>query len=105
MHPDNNPLLQPEDYMQGYTKSIEDLKNRPEIILFDKLCYEVFNTEMGLKLLHEITERYLLRPSTSVDHPNFSSMCVWGEGYKSAFLTLIQSVRSHEQRIQAGKTE
>ena len=33
---DNNPYIKPENYYAGYQDSIEKLKDKPEIVQFDK---------------------------------------------------------------------
>jgi hypothetical protein len=99
---DKNPLIQPENYFEGYAKSAEALKNNPEIIEFDKLCYELFeHQEAGRKFIEIITNRYLLAPLGSPGSPTFSQDVMWGEGLRYAFLLLRNSVRAHQQRINA----
>ncbi len=102
MHPKDNPLLKQEDYAAQYNESIQKLKNQPEIIEFDKICYELFfANEMGKKFMEIIMERYLLRPSGDKNSPNYGQIVIWGEGFKEAFLVIRASARSHEQRIKS----
>ncbi len=98
----DNPLLQPEDFMGGYRESIEALKNNPDLISFDRLCYETFNSEMGKKFMEVIVDRYLLPPMADRTSPNFRVDAIWAEGFKDFGRMLRASIRSHEQRIQAG---
>ncbi len=100
---EKNPLLEPEDYMQGYTDKINALKNDPKIIEFDKLCYELFEkNEMGKRFIEIILERYLIpalaRPGTAT----YQLDIMWGEGFKDFARMLISSIKSHQQRIVAG---
>jgi hypothetical protein len=102
MTPDTNPLIQPENYFQGYDASVEALKNDPTLIEFDKLCYELFeHQEAGRKFIELVTNRYLLAPSCSPGSPNFGEQAIWGEGLRYAFLLLRNAVQAHKQRIQA----
>lgn len=97
----DNPLLQPEDFMSGYRESVEKLKNNPELISFDKLCYETFHTEMGKKFMEVVIERYLIPPLADRNSPNFPDMAVWSEGFKDAFRMIRGCIKSHQQRINA----
>lgn len=99
----DNPFIKPEDFLAGYQDSIEALKNNPELISLDKLCYEVFSDEQGKKFLEVIKERYLIPSIVSRDTPNYAHMVIWADGFKDAFRMILQHIMSHEQRIQAGK--
>ena len=102
MTPETNPLIQPENYFQGYQESAEKLKNNPEILKFDKLCYELFEAqEAGRKFIELITERYLLAPASTPGSPTFDNEVKWAEGLRYAFLLLRNAVKSHKQRIEA----
>lgn len=100
----DNPYLQQEDYFAQYNKSVESLKNHPELIQFDKLCYEVFNTEFGKKFMEFIQERYLIPNLVHRDAPNYSNLLIWADGFKDGFRMILQNIRSHEQRIKAEST-
>ncbi len=103
MEPKDNPLLQPEDYLKGYRDSIENLKNNPELVSFDKLCYEVFSTEMGKKFIEHAEKTYLVPAMVDRQAPNYQVLLLWADGFKDAFRLIIQSIRSHDQRIKAGE--
>lgn len=103
MHPDDNPLLQPEDFMAGYKDSIEDLKNKPELVAMDKLSYEVFSTDSGKKWIENIKNNYLLKASSDPSHPNFKDLVVWMDGFKQFGRMILEQIHSHQQRIDAGK--
>lgn len=101
---ENNPFLEPENYFSKYQEGINNLKNNPEIIEFDKLCYELFSVnQMGIRFLELITERYLIpslaRPGTAT----YQLDVMWGEGFKDFPRMILMAVRAHEQRIKAGK--
>jgi hypothetical protein len=96
-----NPFLKQENYFEGYNKSIDDLKNRPELIEFDKLIYEVFNTEMGKKLMELFEERYLIPALADRNAPNYQLILMWADGFKDAFRMIKHTIHSHEQRIKA----
>lgn len=97
-----NPLLEQENYFEGYQKSVEALKNDPKLLEFDKLCYELFeNQEAGRRFIELVKDRYLLAPSTLPGSPTASNEAMWGEGVRYAFLLLINAVKSHKQRINA----
>lgn len=98
-----NPLLQPEDHYAGYNQSIDAMKNNPEAIELERLCYEVFEaSEMGRKFMEIIQERYLLRGFADKNDPNFERITTWGEGFKDVFRMISTLVISHKQRIKAG---
>ena len=99
---ENNPLLQPEDYFQGYQKSIEDLKHNPQILEFDKLTYELFeHQEVGRKWLELAIERYILAPAGTPGSPTFANEVMWGEGVRYPFLLIRAAIKAHKQRIHA----
>ena len=98
----DNPFLQPEDFFKGYNESIEKLKNDPNLVFFDKLCFELFYaTETGKKFIEFVTENYLIPPLADRNSPNFKVSAVWAEGFKDFGRMLRSSVKSHEQRIKA----
>ncbi len=105
MRMNENPLLQPEDFMAGYKDSVENLKNNPHLIAFDKLCYEVFATEQGKKFMELVKERYLVPSIVNREAPNYAELIIWSDGFKDFPRMLIQNIISHEQRIKAGSTK
>lgn len=97
----DNPFLQQEDYRAEYKESIEALKNRPELVQFDKMCYELYSSELGKKFMEYVTENWLIPPMCDRNSTNFSISAVWAEGFKDFPRMLRSAIRSHEQRIQA----
>lgn len=99
-----NEYIDQENYAEGYNKSVESLKNNPEVLELDKLCYEVFmGNEPGKKLLAEFERRFII---PALAHPNnqmYKTQCVFFEGFKEAFRMIKGSITAHEQRIEAEK--
>jgi hypothetical protein len=99
---ERNPLLEQENYFEGYNESINKLKNDPKVLEFDKLCYELFeNNQAGKRFIELVTERYLLAPSGMPGSPTYQNEVMWAEGVRYAFLLLRNGVMSHKQRIVA----
>jgi hypothetical protein len=100
---EKNPYLEPENYFKGYQESIDNLKNNPQVIEFDKLCYELFeHQEVGRRFIELIKERVLMPALVSRGNNTYQVDILWQEGYKDAFRMIVNSVNSHKQRILAG---
>ena len=100
---ESNPFLQPENFFEGYQEKIDALKNDPAIIEFDKLCFELFsNNTAGKRFIELITERYMIPSLAKAGAPTYQIDVLWAEGFKDFGRMLINSVRSHQQRIIAG---
>lgn len=98
-----NPLIEPEDYFAGYREKIEGLKNNPELIEFDKLCFELFESnKQGKRFLELIRERYLVPALAKPGTATYQLDIMWAEGFKDFGRMLLSSVISHQQRIVAG---
>ena len=98
----SNPLLEPEDYMKQYRDNVNDLKNDPNVIEFDKLIYELFEMNpQGKRFLELFTERYLIPGVAHPDSPTFQIKVIWGEGMKEFGRIIISSIRSHQQKTNA----
>ena len=101
-----NPILEAENYWEGYQKNIEALKNDPKIIAFDKLCYELFEgSKTGKAFIELVKERYLLPSLVSKGNPTYQVDVLWQEGFKDAWRSVISALISHKQRIEAGNKE
>lgn len=97
-----NPYLAQENYFDGYNESISNLKNNPDILAFDKLCYEVFeHQESGRNFIKLIESRYLIPAMISRGNPTYQIDVLWQEGFKDAWRMIIHCVTSHKQRIKA----
>lgn len=105
MAENENPFLKQEDYFEGYKKKIDELKTRPDVVELDKLCYHVFSSEDGKKLLEQFTNRYLIPGFVNPGHPSATTAAMYYEGFKEAFRLIIGSVRAHQQRIDAERQE
>ena len=103
---ENNPFLEQENYLEGYNKSIDELKNNPEVVLFDKLCYETFEAnESGKKFLEYAKDRFLIYSQVTRSNPSYPADVIWQEGFRDAYRMIIQQLISHKQRIKAGETK
>lgn len=102
---ENNPYLQQEDYFEGYQKKIDELKTRPDVVELDKLCYMVFQTDDGKKLMEQFVERYLLPGFVNPGAASPGHAALYYEGFKEAFRLIRGSVKAHEQRIEAEKNK
>lgn len=100
---EENSYLKQENYFEGYKKKIDELKLRPDVVELDKLCYFVFQSEDGKKLLNEFVERYLLPGFVNPAMPNAGHAALYYEGFKEAFRLIRGSIKAHEQRIEAEK--
>ena len=98
---DENPYIKPENYYAGYQDSIDKLKDKPEIVEFDKLCHMLFETPDGKTFMSEVDKRYLIPSLASPAGAHYKTMAIYTEGFKEAFRMLKQCVNSHEQRIKA----
>ena len=103
MSEETNPFLQQEDYFDGYQKKIEELKHRPDVVELDKLCYLVFSSEEGKKLMNEFVDRYLMPGFVNPGAPHPGQAALYYEGFKEAFRLIRGSVKAHQQRIEAEK--
>ena len=99
MRPEDNPYINPENYMSGYQDSINKLGENKENIEFDKLCFHVFcMNEDGKRLLEIFKERFIMPAVPGISNPHYDKICMYYEGYKNAFRDLIASVRSYQER-------
>ncbi len=98
---ETNPFLQEENYYAGYQESIDKLKDKPEALEMDKLCYLVFSTPDGKKLLSEIKERFIMPGFVHPNGANIQNAAVYFEGFKEFGRMILNCIKSHEQRIQA----
>lgn len=106
MEQEENPFLKQENYYEPYAKKIEELRNNPELIEFDKICFELFEMNpMGKKFLEIAKEKYLLYSIIQKGAPTYQIDVIWQEGFKDAFRMLLIAIRSHNQRIQSGNSQ
>lgn len=98
---EENEYLKQEDYFAGYKEKIAELKEQPGLVELDMLCYMVFQSDDGKKLLNEFVERYLLPGFVNPAHANAKEAALYYEGFKEAFRLIRGSVKAHQQRIDA----
>lgn len=99
---ERNPILEPENFFEGYNNSIAELKNNPHVIAFDKMCYELFEaSELGRKFIEFVVERFFLCSQIGRGGATYQIDTIWQEGYRDAYRMVMNAVRSHKQRIQA----
>ena len=97
-----NSLLEQENYFKNYQDSIDNLKNRPELISFDKMCFELFEmNETGKKFLEYAQTNFLLPSLAKLGAPTYQLDVMWAEGFKDAYRKIVYAVMSHKQRIHA----
>ena len=99
---EHNPILEQENYFKQYQASIEQLKNHPEVLTFDKLCYELFEANpTGRKFIEYAENRYIFPSLAQRGSATYQIDVIWGEGFKEAFRTIKNAVTSHKQRIKS----
>jgi hypothetical protein len=99
-----NYILEQENYGKQYQENIEALKNRPEVIELDKLFFEVFEKyEPGKRLLEIAKERWLIPSLAAKGTRTYKEDLLWGEGFKEFIRLILSSIKTHQQRILAGK--
>jgi hypothetical protein len=97
-----NPFIKPTDYWAQYRENIEKLKNHPESLAFDKLCYELFHVnEQGKKFMEIVTDKFIIPALVERGTPNYHDSLIWCEGFKGFPLMLKQYVRTHLDRAKA----
>lgn len=103
MTEETNPYLQQENYFEGYQKKIDELKHRPDVVQLDMLCYMVFSTEDGKRLLDQFVERYLMPGFVNPNSNDPGQAALYYEGFKEGFRLIRGSIKAHQQRIEAEK--
>lgn len=105
IHEQPNPMLEPENYFKKYQENIDNLKNQPEVVEFDKLCFETFEaSEIGKRFLEFAKERFFIYSQISRGDANYQTNLIWQEGFRDAYRMIMHHVKSHQQRIAAGAT-
>ena len=98
-----NPFLIAENYWKPYEEKIQSLKNNPELIEFDKLCFELFEMNpQGKRFMDIAREKYLTHALVQKGTPTYQIDILWQEGFKDAFRMILMSLQSHAQRIKVG---
>lgn len=98
-----NPFLQQEDYFASYKKSMEEMRNNPQMIELDKLCFELFGmNEQGKKFLEMAKERWLIPALAKPGTATYQIDVIWAEGFKDFIRMIVMGIQTHNQRIKAG---
>ena len=100
MTEETNPFLQPENFFDGYKKH-EDPSRQNQNVDFEKLCYQLFENELGKKYWEFVTERFLLQGFVDPASPAAPHMGVYYEGFKEGFRMSLRAIKSHKNRIAA----
>ncbi len=96
---DENPYLTPTNYMAGYKESLDQFNNPKEGLELDKLVYNVFmKSRDGKKLLEYFKEKIISSPTPSQLNANYSTACIYYEGYRAGFRNLGQLIDSFQTR-------
>lgn len=99
---EENPLINPQNPFEGYNEQIKKLRNNPELVSFDRMCYELFeNNETGRKFMEYLLIHKILKPASDQNNPMLQIHAVWAEGFKAFYYMLMNGVTSHKQRIHA----
>jgi len=97
-----NPYIEPYNHFEGYNEQIAKLRNRPEILSFQKLCYDLFEaTEAGKRFMEYVTENFIIPDKAKLGSPTFQVDIIWWDGFKEAYRLLRKSVINHKQYINA----
>lgn len=87
-----------EDYMEGYKASLEEMRNAPGYIEMDALCWHVFSTQDGKKLLDILKDKIIYQATQTRIDPSYPTACVYMEGYRAAFRYLVEMVNGYQSR-------
>jgi len=97
-----NPFLEQEDYFAGYKKNIDALRNDPNLIELDTLCFELFGlNEQGKKFLELATDRWLYPALAKPGTATYQIDVLWAEGFKDFIRMIRMAIVTHTQRIKA----
>lgn len=84
--------------MEGYKASMEEMKKAHGYIEMDALCWHVFSTTDGQKLLELFKNKFIYQATQSSISESYSTACVYMEGYRAAFRYLVEMVNSYQSR-------
>lgn len=100
MNERGNPLIEPQNPWKGYEEKIKNLRNLPEVIQFDRMCFELFEAnELGKKFMELVKERYLMPKLADPAHPQYENLLIFFDGFKDAWRCVVSAINSHKQRI------
>lgn len=87
-----------EDYMEGYRASIDAMRGSHGYVEMDALCWEVFSTPDGKKLLDIFKNKFIYQANHAKMDESYPISCVYMEGQRSAFRYLVELVNSYQAR-------
>lgn len=96
-----NEFIQPENHFEGYDEGMDNLRNNPSAVEFDKLCHLVFMNENGKHLMQLIVDRILVPALVKPGVADYEMLNVFFEGYKTAYRDLFGFINAHDQRMKA----
>lgn len=91
-----------EGHQTGFEEQVMQIKIEEEKaqLELERLCYEVFMaTNDGTKLWEIFTEKFLLPALCAPNSPNFRQECIYFDGFKQAFRSIMGMARNHQRRI------
>jgi hypothetical protein len=101
---ENNPLLQPEDYTAQYRKNIEQMRNNPDVVEWDRLCHELFEMNpQGKRWLELVTQKYLIPALARPGTPTYQLDIMFWDGFKEFGRMLLLTIQAHKDKIASGK--
>lgn len=95
----DNPYIDAESPFDGYTDSINELRNQRKFIEFDRLCNAVLTTPDGKLLVEELQKRYLMPGFVNPASSQATNIALYYEGFKAAFRLIIDCSNAHDERI------
>jgi hypothetical protein len=98
----DNQLPGQDDYFRGYQDSIDGMsKDGKEPFEYDRLSYEVFNSESGSKLLAFYKDSIITGSVPAKLGADYETACVYYEGYREAFRQIVAAVAQYPIRREA----
>lgn len=86
------------DYMDSYKASMKEMIESPGYIEMDALCWHVFSTADGQKLLEVFKDKIIYQGTQAKIDPSYPTTCVYMEGYRAAFRYLVEMVNAYQSK-------
>jgi len=97
-----NPYIEPENYYEPLNDNIKKLKENPELIAFNKLCYEIFlQNFFGIELMKILIEKFFFSKRIEPGQPNYSIACIHLEGARDLITEMKNCANNHLKYINA----
>lgn len=98
----DNDLPGQDNYFRGYQESIDSMgKDGKEPFEYDRLCYEVFNSDSGKELLAYFKDSIIAGSVPAKLGEHYQVSCIYYEGYREAFRQIIAAVKQYPIRREA----